>query len=99
MSLEKLQPALSALSTLSGQEVHVSVGNGDAGINAYAEFHGVLGDAQIDGDHVWVPVWSHFPGERIGFSINAGYFEWWGQRDGAVRVHADGVGLRVRPVA
>lgn len=99
MPLEQMHAALEALAALSGREVGVSVESKNNNLGAYAKFSGVLGRPEIDENRVWVPVRSQFSSDdRIGFSIDAGHFESWGQMQGNVRLVADGVAILVRPV-
>lgn len=100
MSLEQMRPALQALSALADEAVHISVGTPNADVDAWAEFSGTLGQPEFDGGRVWFPVYNEFStrvGERSGFSIEANHFEWWGEQQGRVRLHAGGLGILVRP--
>jgi hypothetical protein len=104
MSREALQPALDALSALVGRTVHVSIENKQATMGAYMQFSGVLGQPELEGSRVWVPVtYPVSTGDRTGFSVAfdscefGGYVGPPGAPPLQLRITADGMRIHIFP--
>jgi len=104
MSLKDMQPALDALSALVGRVVHVEIENKNNKMGAYMQFSGVLGQPEMEGARVWVPVGRPVStNDRAGFSVDFDSCEFSGYvppgyvSSNQLRITADGMWIHIFP--
>lgn len=104
MALEDVQPVLSALEAYLGQVVVVSVeyevdrlGGGPPAIATQGRFLGRLGQPEVKGAQVLLPISQEFESDRASLALGFEYLESWGERFGNIRLEFGATAIVIAP--